>query len=1273
MEFQILGTMEVVDGSRRVPLPAGRGRALLALLVLHAGDAVPAERLIDELWGEHPPATASTVVQGLVSRLRTLLEPGRDKGEPPAVLQTVGNGYRLAVDPQAVDANRFKRMLDQGRGADPVARSQLLGDALGLWRGPALADFTYEPFAQRAIAALEELRLAAIEDRIDVDLALGRHRERVAEVDQLVSAHPFRERLRGQLMLALYRAGRQADALEAYRKTREALVEELGIEPGRGLRELEGAILRQDPSLDLPARTPESADSVREPEPVVSADVPWLPRERRTVTVVVADLTVSSDSELDPEALSRFTTRAADVGAEVLRGHGARVEEGVGGSLLGLFGLPVAHEDDALRAVRAAAELPAAADRLSADSQTVGSPRFSARAGIDTGEVVVGPARGSARTGVSGPVITDAARLHQVAAQGDVLVGASTQRLVRGDVVLKRVEDSAAPGTRSGAWRFLSLVPGAQAGAQRPDSPMFGRQPELSRLRASFRRTVRSGHASRFTVLGEAGIGKTRLAREFSESIGSDAWVISGRCPAYGEGITFLPLREALLEAAGPPGWPALATLLEADEDGGQPAAQIAAAIGLMPPQGTAAALFPAVRRLFEKLAANQPLVVVFEDVHWAETTLVDLIEYVARSASGPIFLLCLARPELLDEGLEPADASPDTLVLEPLSEVHIEELVGERTGGTSDPATVRRIVQTARGNPLFAEQLLAALADDGVDVVPPSLGSLLAMRLDRLGRGERDLLRSAAVIGTECGEDALVALLPEEAHPFVERHLATLERRRLIERTDETALRFGHVLIQLAAYQSMTREDRARLHERYAAWLEAAGSAPPELDEIVGYHLEQVVEHRRASGVVDAALPALAARAGDRLANAADRAFARYDVAAVENLLSRARRLLPEEHPRRLVVTQRLAEVDLVLGRHREAQALLDEVIALTRAAGDLASERLARLERARSQFTIGPDPVSLAAIRREADEAAAFFAEAGDDTGWSNALFLTGLVLALKGRVVAAEKVYRDGMTFADRSGRVREELAYRWMLAETVAIGPTPVRDCIAACEQLATTRGAEHPGVMTELATLLAMEGRFDEAREMNERARRILAERMHVRRLLRWVSHSNAKVELLAGRPAAAERELRIVVESVRETGEREQLAQASARLATALRSQGRAEEAADFAALSLRAAPREAVAAQALSHGAGALAAADAGDQAEAARLAREAVGWAPDEMPNLRADVLAEFAEVCRAGGREEAASQAVSEAARLYERKGNAVSAARILGHRPREGTGI
>ena len=250
MEFRILGPTEVLDRGRRVPLPSGRGRALLVLLVLHAGEPVSADRLIDELWGEDPPPTARTVVHGLVSRLRRVLDSSRDGARLGTILQTFGSGYRLAIEPDAVDAHRFKRLIDEARGVPAEQRAANLSEALALWRGSALADFSYEPFAQRAITTLEELRAQAIEDRIDADLASGHSAELVPELEQIIRDHPFRERLRGALMLALYRSGRQADALQAYHDARTLLVEELGLEPGPALRELEAAILRQDRVLD---------------------------------------------------------------------------------------------------------------------------------------------------------------------------------------------------------------------------------------------------------------------------------------------------------------------------------------------------------------------------------------------------------------------------------------------------------------------------------------------------------------------------------------------------------------------------------------------------------------------------------------------------------------------------------------------------------------------------------------------------------------------------------------------------------------------------------------------------------------------------------------------------------------------------------------------------------------------------------------------------------------------------------------------------------------
>jgi DNA-binding SARP family transcriptional activator len=251
MEFRILGPLEAWDEGHEFSLGGPKPRALLALLLLHANEVIPADRLIDELWGEDSPEDAAAALRVNVSRLRKAL--------PPNVLTTRSPGYVLRLAPDALDLHRFERLVDEGRRL--LARgfaaeaSERLREALSLWRGPALADFVYESFAQAAIARLEEIRLAAVELRIDADLGLDRHDELVGELETLVAEHPLRERLRGHLMTVLYRSGRQAEALDAYQHARRALVDGLGLEPSRELQQLEQAILRQDPTLDAVART----------------------------------------------------------------------------------------------------------------------------------------------------------------------------------------------------------------------------------------------------------------------------------------------------------------------------------------------------------------------------------------------------------------------------------------------------------------------------------------------------------------------------------------------------------------------------------------------------------------------------------------------------------------------------------------------------------------------------------------------------------------------------------------------------------------------------------------------------------------------------------------------------------------------------------------------------------------------------------------------------------------------------------------------------------
>jgi DNA-binding SARP family transcriptional activator len=306
MDFRILGPLEVRRDDRQVSIAGAKERALLAILLLHANEPVTADRLVDQLWGEEPPSTARKSLQVRVAALRRVL--------PEGMLATRGGSYILQVDGDQLDLHRFERLLAEGRQSladgDGKTASGTLREALALWRGPALADFAYEPFAEPAIARLEELRLAALELRIEAELALGLHAELVGELKELIAAHPLRERLRGQLMLALYRDGRQAEALELYQRTRDDFVEELGIEPGPALQELQRAMLRQEAAL-TPAAT-------FEPE--------------RSILVAPQDPSTVDDLLAVGESLARRPARELILarlvaGAEALGDEAARLED----------------------------------------------------------------------------------------------------------------------------------------------------------------------------------------------------------------------------------------------------------------------------------------------------------------------------------------------------------------------------------------------------------------------------------------------------------------------------------------------------------------------------------------------------------------------------------------------------------------------------------------------------------------------------------------------------------------------------------------------------------------------------------------------------------------------------------------------------------------------------------------------------------------------------------------------------------------------------------
>jgi DNA-binding SARP family transcriptional activator len=456
MDFQILGPLEVRREGRPVSLGAAKQRVLLAILLLHANEVVSRDLLIDGLWGSHPPATASNAVQVYVAQLRKALEPGRAKGSPTEVLLTRPGGYSLHVEAGAVDAEHAERLSAQGSSrlaaGDPGAAAPLLHEALDLWRGPPLADFTYEPFAQAEIARLEELRLSTLEERLEADLALGRHGSAIGELEALVRDHPLRERLRGQLMLALYRAGRQAEALETFRDARRVLTDELGIVPGPELQRLEGAILRQDPELVI-----EPAEATQ--QRVVDDVTEVAAESRKPVTVLVAG--TATPAGADPESVRSLAETHRAAASEAIERHGGSVESVLGDRVMGVFGMPRVHEDDALRAVRAAVELHARAERETGTAMP--------RSGVASGEVVAATS-GSKGGSITGEPVTLASELESAAAFGEILLGEDTRELLG-----EAARSEPADGGADPSWRLVELVPRPPPLARPPERPLVGR------------------------------------------------------------------------------------------------------------------------------------------------------------------------------------------------------------------------------------------------------------------------------------------------------------------------------------------------------------------------------------------------------------------------------------------------------------------------------------------------------------------------------------------------------------------------------------------------------------------------------------------------------------------------------------------------------------------------------------------------------------------------------------------------------------------------------
>ena len=1263
MDYRILGPLEVRRDDILLPLRGARQRELLAVLLLHPNEVVSTDRLIDELWEGDPPPTAAKIIQNGVSQLRKLLEPDRGAGSEP-ILVTRSPGYVLRVQPGELDAERFERLVGEARGqlAARAATDAVdhLREALTLWRGPALADLVDARFARAESARLEELRSAATEDRIEADLLAGHGAELVAELEALVAQHPLRERLRAQLMVSLYRSGRQADALRVYQQTREILVEELGLEPSPALQRLEKAVLVQDPALEPGADEPRASEGA-------AVEAPPAPETRKRVSVVVADV-LSVGGSHDPEALRRPMARAIETVTAVLERHGASAEASPAGGVIGIFGVPAVHEDDALRSVRAALEAQAALGELAPELVRDWGIAVALRSGINTGEVVAGNADVPGL--IAGDAVATAARLQQAAEPGEILLDEVTDRLLRGAVRTERVEPAALRGTAPGAaWRLLELMDGAP-NVHRPETPLVGRREELARLEQAFERATQERAAQLVTVVGPPGIGKSRLARAFVASIGDRALVLRGRCPAYGEGIAFRPLREIVSELAGDDPRATLLRVLADEREVATIVDRILGAAGLAGSASSNEETFWAARKLLEALARDHPLVVVFDDVHWAEPAFLDLVEHVSEwSSEAPLFVLCLSRPELLDARPRWAGgrANVGSVVVEPLSEPESEKLLMQLADGEGFAEQTRaRISQAAEGNPLFLEQMLAMVAEsgheDGEVPIPPTIHALLAARLERLDADERLVLQRASVIGREFQRAALLELSPAEERAAAGAAIEKLVRRELVRPVRDEVFRHQHLLLLEVAYDSLPKLARSALHERFANWSERASGEGEELEEIVGYHLERAHDYRAELGPPDAEGRALARRAATRLGAAGRRAYARGDLQAAAGLLSRAADLLPAGAAGRAELLADLGEAFRETGDFERAEAALAEVIESASAAEDRVLEGRALVIRLRLRLLT--DPEMTEEVVRETERLVETFEEAGDERLLAKAWELLAWAPWFRCRAAATNEALLRAIDYARRAGDSRTEAQSLNLSVGAAFFGPMPVPDAIVVCEVILAQPGQQRriiASALRALAGLKAMAGAFADARDLVGENKALLEE-LGLTVTAASAAETYGIVEMLAGDPAAAEREFGWGYAVLEEIGETSSFPDLAAKLADALYAQGHLERAFELSEVSERATAPDDLSAGVQWRAVRAKLLARKGELRQAQTFAREAVAMAEEtDFLVLRGDACMDLAEVLRVLGRPGDAEPAVEQALGLYEQKQNVVSAGR------------
>ncbi|HKX48481.1 MAG TPA: adenylate/guanylate cyclase domain-containing protein [Gaiellaceae bacterium] len=959
--------------------------------------------------------------------------------------------------------------------------------------------------------------------------------------------------------------------------------------------------------------------------------------QRKVVTVLFCDLVGSTalGESTDPEVVRARLTRTFEDLRTILERHGGSVEKFVGDAVMAVFGIPVSHEDDALRAVRAAAEMRGA----------IAAHGLEARIGINTGEVVVG---GEGETLVTGDAVNVAARLEQAAPHGEILIGARTRALVRDAVRVEELEPLELKGKSRPveAHRLVEVVDDAAPIARNLTAPLVGRERERQRLWRAFEDAVADRTCQLFTLLGPAGMGKSRLVADFLERVGGEADVLRGRCLSYGEGITYWPLVEMLVPLAI------------------EPESVVASS-----PAETRVAF----RKLLEKRAAERPQVAVVDDLQWAEPEFVELVEHVADlSRDAPIFLLCVARNELLD-------ARPDwsggklnatSLLLEPLDandcETLIDNLLGERDLGAD---ARERITAASGGNALFVEEMVAMVRESGDGdhlPVPPTITALLQARIDALDPELRVVLERAAIEGEVFHVGAVADLAPDSARTALEEHFAALVRKDLVrpERSliaGQDAYRFRHLLIREAAYAAMPKELRAQLHERYAEWLErTADESAFELDEIVGYHLEQALVLRQELGTRD---EELATRAAARLLAAGARALGRADHPAAGGLLQRAVDVHSADDRMHLQAMLALARVFLRRGEYERAEVQLLATIELAGSVGDRGV--LARARLAHNSLRVRVDSSATVEVElAEALEIAASLEGSGDLVALATAYAEIGECKFQLGRA-------GEGEVDLERAAELAREMGDDVLLREVMGArlrpagwGPMPASDGVQLCEGLVAhdANPALKAQALQILALFRAMLGDVDASRHAATEAWRLLDE-FDFRRAKGLYAGDVGLAELIGGDLGRAEDVLRRghdALVAMRDVGVR---STADAILGDVLFLKGHHDEALQLAEEVRAIAAVDDLDAQPRWRGLKARALSVRGAHDEAIELAGEAAALVePLDFLDLKGYIHEVLAEVLERAGRRDEAVSAVERAIGFYERKGNVVSAGRL-----------